>query len=94
MDLTPQQKLSVLKPGSIWRRKHFGAWQRVYLESTHTKLLRESSGEVDIWTGFGFEHVKIPTFLKSYEFLGWARIKFPDITADKNLIPLLEDVSK
>ena len=93
MILSLDQTLRVLKPGTIWLRKENGKAQRVYLESLHSKLLRNGRGEVDILTEFGFEHVKASKFLADYEFLGWARIKLPEICEDKNLIPLTIDVS-
>lgn len=91
MILTPSQKLPLLKPGTIWQRKVNGALQRVYIESTHTRLLRHSDGWADIQTPFGIEPVKYSTILERYEFLGWARIKLPDLCSDKNLIPLTID---
>ena len=93
MILSLDQTFKVLKPGTIWLRKVNGQSQRVYLESLHSKLLRKGQGEVDILTEFGYEHIKITKFLVDFEFLGWARIKLPEICSDRNLIPLTIDVS-
>lgn len=94
MQLTLDQKMACLKPGSIWRRRKLGQWQRVYLEAVQSKLLRDGSGFIDIRTEFGLEFIKLQKFLSGYEFLGWARVKLPQITSDNNLIPLMEDPSK
>lgn len=94
MELTLQKKKELLKPGTIWQRKKNGKWERIYLESLHTKLLRVESGYVDIQTEFGLEPVKVSKFLADYEFLGWARIKITEICSDRNLIPLTLDPSK
>lgn len=94
MQLTQEQKRKLIKPGTIWARKKNGKLERVYLESVHSKLLRDGSKELDILTEFGFEHVPLLRFLAYYEFLGWARIKLPNICDNKNLIPLIEVVSR
>lgn len=93
MILSTEKTIKLLKPGTIWLRKNHGQEQRVYLESLHSKLLRNGRGEVDIITEFGFEHVPVWKFLEDYEFLGWARVKYPELCSDRNLIPLTLDVS-
>lgn len=94
MELSLENKKQCMRPGSIWQRKQNGKWQRVYLESLYSRLLRDGAGYVDIQTEFGLESVRVFKFLSDYEFLGWARIKLKDLTKDKNLIPLMEDPTK
>lgn len=93
MQLEPQQKAKLVQPGTIWQRRKNGEYERVYLESTFSKLLRDGSKEVDIRTPFGLEHIPLAKFLIAFEFLGWARLKLKDLTSDKNLLPLTEDIS-
>lgn len=93
MQLEPQQKAKLVRPGTIWQRRKNGGYERVYLESTFSKLLRDGSKEVDIRTPFGLEHIPLTKFLIAFEFLGWARLKLKDLTSDKNLLPLTEDIS-
>ena len=93
MQLEPQQKAKLVQPGTIWQRRNNGKYERVYLESTFSKLLRDGSKEVDIRTPFGLEHIPLTRFLIAFEFLGWARLKLKDLTSDKNLLPLTEDIS-
>ena len=94
MQLTQSQKLPLIQPGTIWQRKVRGTLERVYIESTHTRLLRSGIGYADIQTPFGVEPVKVSKILELYEFLGWARIKLPELCSDKNLIPLTIDPTK
>lgn len=93
MQLEPYQKARLVQPGTIWQRRRSGEYERVYLESTYSKLLRDGSKEVDILTPFGLEHIPLTKFLLAFEFLGWARLKLKDLTSDKNLLPLMEDIS-
>jgi len=89
--LTPEQKKSVLRPGTIWRRRKNGAWERVYIESLESRLIANSSSAIDIRTEFGCEHIPKKKFLESFEFCGWAKIRLNEIASEKNLIPTLGD---
>lgn len=85
-------KESLLRPGTIWRRKKDGSWERVYLDSSTSRLIRGNKvGEVDFRTPFGLEHMPREKFLSSFEFLGWAEIRLSEITCDKNLIQSIGD---
>lgn len=84
-------KPKLLKPGTIWKRKQNGEWQRVYLESTHSRLILNSLSEVDFRTEFGLEHLPKNKFLAQFEFLGWARVRLNEIASEENLIPTIGD---
>ena len=60
MQLTLDQKMACLKPGSIWRRRKLGQWQRVYLEAVQSKLLRDGSGFIAV----SYTHLTLPTKLE------------------------------
>lgn len=91
MKLSPENLARVLQPGTIWKRRVNGSWQRVYLESLESRLVQNSQMSVDIRTEFGDEHIPRKKFLQSFEFIGWANIRLNEIADDKNLIPSIED---
>lgn len=91
MFVKPEIKSRLLKPGTIWKRKVNGSWQRVYLESTYSRLVQNSSSSVDFRTEFGTEHMPRTKFLSLFEFLGWASVRLNEIADDKNLIPTIGD---
>lgn len=91
MLLKPEQKKDLLRPGTIWKRRVSGSWQRVYLESLESRLIQNSSSAVDFRTEFGLEHLPRKRFLESFEFLGWAEVRLNEIADDKNLIPTIGD---
>lgn len=91
MNLPPEKKLSLLTPGTIWKRRRNGKWERVYLEASKSRLVMNELGSVDFRTEFGSEHIQKKKFISQFEFVGWARIRLTEIADDKNLIPSIED---
>ena len=91
MKLTEEQKRALLRPGTLWKRKRNGAWERVYLESTKSRLLKDGLREVDFRTPFGLEHIPRAKFLQTFEFIGWAEVRLEELAHDKNLIPTIQD---
>ena len=91
MRIQPENLPKLLRPGTIWKRRANGAWQRVYLESLESRLIINGQGSVDIRTEFGLEHIPKKKFIQSFEFIGWAKIRLEEIADDKNLIPSIED---
>ena len=92
--MTPETKKKYLSPDTIWKRKNRGTWERVYVESLSSRLLRNGAGYVDIRTPFGTEAVPRDKFIALYEFCGWANVRLGEIADDKNLKPFLGDSLK
>lgn len=93
MILTDEEKRKLIRVGSIWRRKQNGNWENVYLESIKSSCLRDGTNYIDVRTEFGLEPIKRKEFLKSYEFLGFAKLKLSELASDKNLLPFKEDIT-
>lgn len=91
--MTPEQKESLLQPGTIWKRKKNGGWERVYLERVESSLVFASRGNkyIDFRTPFGEEYILRKKFLAQFTFLGWAKTRLEELTSDKNLIPSIAD---
>ena len=79
MNLPPEKKASLIQPGTLWRHRKNGKWERVYLESIQSKLLANGQGAVDFRTEFGTEHLPRGKFLSQFEFIGWAKVRLNEI---------------
>lgn len=91
MPISLEQKLSLIQPGTIWKRKVNGSWERAYIERLESRLLLKGQGQIDIRTAFGEEHIPKKKFLAQFTFLGWAKTRLEDLLSDQNIIPSISD---
>ena len=89
--MTPEEKQKVLRPGTIWKRRKNGGWERVYLERLESRLIAKMNSSVDIRTPFGEEYIPRKKFLETFTFLGWAKVRLDELAEDRNLIPSIAD---
>ena len=83
--LKPERKSEFFSPGSVWAHRVNGHWELVYLHSLTSRLIRNSSREVDFYTPFGLEHLPREKFLSQFTPVGWARVKFEGLASLDNI---------
>ena len=83
--LKPERKSEFFSPGSVWAHRVSGHWELVYLHSLTSRLIRNSSREVDFYTPFGLEHLPREKFLSQFTPVGWARVKFEGLASLDNI---------